>query len=339
MLSSVSKLADKAFVMGFFLPALLGVYVALKILHCPPWLTALCTVKAENPFESLTYVALAVWVVAVLLLSLNHLAYRVIEGYTPPLAWLPFLKSWHRWQYSRLVNKRKKLAERDKKSESGKLWFDTLNKYPSDREDFLPTLFGNAIRAFEVYPWDVYQVDGVVVWERLGAVIPSSVQQAIADARSQVDFFVNVILLSFAISVGAALKLLLERTWHIPTLACNLQLLEATIVGGIVVAALAYYMSLKPIVTWGDTVKSAFDCYLPALAAQLGYELPATGPKRRDFWHDMNTMFIYRRPPPKGKWKFAAAKGADDAAAHGGKGGGKAGDGEGDDDGGEADGD
>src|SRR5665213_1811574 len=204
MLSSVSKLADKAFVMGFFLPALLGVYVALKLLHCPPWLTALCTVKAENPFENLTYVALAVWVVAVLLLSLNHLAYRAIEGYSPPLAWLPFLKSWHWRRYGRLEDKRKQLVADGKDGESGKRWFDTLNTYPRDREDFLPTLFGNAIRAFEVYPWDVYQVDGVVVWERLGAVIPSSVQQAITDARSQVDFFVNVILLSFAISVGAA---------------------------------------------------------------------------------------------------------------------------------------
>lgn len=335
MLSSVSKLADKAFVLGYFLPALLGVYAALKILHCPPWFAALCTVKPQNPFENLTYVALAVWVVAVLLLSVNHAAYRVIEGYLPPLSWLPFLKTWHRARFQRLEQKRKELRDDGEVDKSGRLWFETFNTYPHEDGDFLPTLFGNAIRAFEVYPWDVYNVDGVVVWERLGAVIPSSFQQAINDARSQVDFFVNVMLLSCAISFGAALKLLIERLWNIPALQCNLPWLTATIAGGIVVAVVAYYMSLGPIVAWGDTVKSAFDCYLPALAAQLGYELPSTGPKRRKFWLDMNTMFIYRRPPPRDRWRFAAAKSSGEGATPHGEG---AGAGESAGDGGEEDG-
>ena len=82
MLSSIQKLADKTFVVGFFLPALLAVYTALKVLHCAPWFGALCNLDPEKPFENLTYVGLAVWVLAVLLLSLNHAAYRPHTGAT-----------------------------------------------------------------------------------------------------------------------------------------------------------------------------------------------------------------------------------------------------------------
>src|SRR5579885_3616060 len=96
MLASVEKLVDKTFVIGFLLPAILAVYTALNVFHCARWFSALCEVQKEKPFENLTYVALAVWVLAVLLLSLNHVAYRFLEGYVPPISHMQFLRDRHR---------------------------------------------------------------------------------------------------------------------------------------------------------------------------------------------------------------------------------------------------
>ena len=66
----------------------MGVYTALNLFGCAPWFAALCTINKDNPFENLTYVALTVWFVAVLLLTLNYTIYRVLEGYLPPFSWI-----------------------------------------------------------------------------------------------------------------------------------------------------------------------------------------------------------------------------------------------------------
>ena len=39
------------------------------------------------------------------------------------------------------------------------------------------------------------------------------------------------------------------------------------------------------------------DCYLPALAEQLGFEDPPTEAKRRTFWTTFSLQLIYRREP------------------------------------------
>jgi hypothetical protein len=54
-------------------------------------------------------------------------------------------------------------------------------------------------------------------------------------------------------------------------------------------------------------VMSAFDCYLPALAGQFGFELPATESKRRNFWTTFSQQLIYRREP-NGKSPFRLEK-------------------------------
>ena len=110
------------------------------------------------------------------------------------------------------------------------------------------------------------------------------------DARAQVNFFVNItnfaLLIAFASVAGAAYDL----DWlHFTTR--NTQILDSvrTLLGvaglrhiawaasGFVIAALAYWQATARVKVWGDLVKSAFDCYLPALTKQLGFALPPPG--------------------------------------------------------------
>src|ERR1019366_8978839 len=62
------------------------------------------------------------------------------------------------------------------------------SQMPPLESDILPTRFGNAIKAFEVYPRDIYGADGVVIWPRLTSVIPKTFGEQIQDIRSQIDF-------------------------------------------------------------------------------------------------------------------------------------------------------
>lgn len=304
MLSSVSKLADKNFVIGFFLPALLAVFGASRIFACPAWASDMCAaVKSDNPFADVTYLALGVWVVAVLLLTFNYFEYRLLEGYLPPISWLRPFVWWHRWRSGRLAVRHRRLKEAGKNAAASRVRFAHLNRYPTRENDILPTRFGNAIRAFEYYPREVYGADSISIYLRLASVIPKDFSGLIDDARAEVNFFLNIWFLALVIAFAAALRVFVEayaqhfRIWPNDTRAPAI-----AIVICIVAASLAYEWSIGRVVAWGDLVKSAFDCYLPALAKQLDYTLPSTESRRRDFWTDVSRLFLYRRVMKDGKW-------------------------------------
>ena len=61
------------------------------------------------------------------------------------------------------------------------------------------------------------------------------------------------------------------------------------------VCVVAYRLSIERIHSWGRLVKAAFDCYLPALAKKLGYQLPKTEEKRRKFWIEVSQRVTYHR--------------------------------------------
>jgi hypothetical protein len=306
MLSSVSKLADKAFVMGFLLPALLAVFTAVNVFHCPPWFHELCTPSEKNPFADLTYIALVVWFLAVLLLAVNYWAYRLLEGYLPPLSWLAPLRDWHKRRFTDLTAERARLRELGIMREASRIKTFLINRYPSRVEQVLPTAFGNAIRAFEMYPSDIYGADSISLWPRLGSVIPSSFQAIVNDARAQVDFFVNVCCLSLLLGAAAVIKLVAE--WGGTRFAAwpedGTQLATTAIVASAISAA-AYVWSIGRVTDWGNLVKTSFDCYLPALAKQLGYVLPSSEADREQFWRDVGQLTLYHQKMQSGKWELA----------------------------------
>jgi hypothetical protein len=49
-------------------------------------------------------------------------------------------------------------------------------------------------------------------------------------------------------------------------------------------------------------VRAAFDCYLPALAKQLGYELPKTAVERRQFWIEVSQRVTYHQVLKPERW-------------------------------------
>jgi hypothetical protein len=178
---------------------------------------------------------------------------------------------------------------------------------PSQEGDILPTRFGNAIKAFEVYPRDIYGADGIVIWLRLVSVLPGSFLELIQGVRSQIDFLVNCCFFSAVISLLGAVRLISSANWH------NLHLLTDSgfitfkasidiswlfwIAGGFIAAIFFYQGAVSRVPAWGELVMSAFDCYLPALAGQFGFDLPKTEARRRLFWMTLSQQLIYRREP------------------------------------------
>jgi hypothetical protein len=317
MLSSLPKLADRAFILGAFLPTLLFAVVGLVLFHdqdfADEWVHAL----AAKDLGQAAYMLLAVWAVAVLILMFNHPLYRFLEGYTFP-RWLATpLKNRNRQRLRCSLLEIRRLHDRwaeqqdafsaDERDRYRKLRLELVQWMPSREGDVLPTRFGNAIKAFEVYPRDIYGADGIVVWLRLASVMPKSFLDQIQDIRSQIDFLINCCFFSMIIALLGIGRAVYSASCHnldlhtVAGLYAFISSIEKSwllwTAGGTIAAYLFYRLAVTRVPAWGGAVMSAFDCYLPALATQLGFELPKTEAKRQKFWTTFSLLLIYRREP------------------------------------------
>jgi hypothetical protein len=183
-----------------------------------------------------------------------------------------------------------------------------LAKWTPTREDeVLPTSFGNAIRAIEVYPRDIYGADSTVIGFRLASVMPKAFAEQIQSVRSQIDFLVSCCFLSAVVSLLGFVRAAYSGSWRdmdlhtVESVHVFLSSIEKTwlfwTAGGALASYFFYRRAVALVPAWGDLVMSAFDCYLPALARQLGFEPPTTDADRREFWMTFSQQLIYRREP------------------------------------------
>jgi hypothetical protein len=318
LFASLPKLADKAFVIGFLLPTLVAAMTLLYLLNdVEPFKSTYNHALAIKDFSELTIAAITIWAAATLLMIGNEWQYRVLEGYVGPFK----RESW------RNKFKMQMQAEREKLSHDENILKDPnapseaklehlaarrrfFQRFPIKPELVLPTRFGNVIRAFETYPYDIYRVEAIPAWLRLQGVVPKEFAALINDARSAVDFFVNIWFLGAMIAALALARVLVAIVLDCFWASCfrfdclNFNWVKFLIVAAAAAAAvdIAYRGAIATAATWGDTVKSAFDLYLPALAKQLGYKLPDDAVERQMFWDQVSSLFLYRAPLEAGRW-------------------------------------
>lgn len=237
--------------------------------------------------RSLILVSALAYALALILLALNRGLYRFKEGYGRynPLRLLSFVQ---RQRYRQL--KRNADAFPDASAERQVAMLKLAEDYPIAEEFLLPTAFGNTIRAFETYPYALYGVDGVVVWDRLVLVLPETARQVAETAKSQVDFWLNL----WWFALFGACQVLVLGAFAAPSLGQGAFLLAA-------VSLPLSHASRSAAREWGNVVRSCFDVYLPELRRVLGLR-PVKG-DLREMWIRFGTAAIYRdgsELPPTG---------------------------------------
>jgi len=333
VLGSLPKLFDKNFVIGFYLPTLLAIIACAWAFPSLPFSETVRSLAAsEKILGDLTYLAVAVWVLAIFLMTFNEVQYRLLEGYLPPVSWLFLLRRWHRWRFRRLKRKYDKLMTKwqvavdngqdlswREQRRAAYLLRRRKTHYPSTESEILPTRFGNIIRSFEVYPRELYCADSIAVWPRLASVIPKEFGGFLDDARAQVSFFVNITDLALLIALTSFAGAAYDSNWlqltkpNIRTLDGLLSFLgpaglrhAAWAAIALMIAGLAYSQATARALTWGELVKSAFDCYLPALIKQLGFVLPPSHSEHREFWKEFNRRILFQLPMTANRWPLAS---------------------------------
>jgi hypothetical protein len=293
MFGELPKLLDRDFAIGFFLPA--------AVLAAAIWMELAVFNIVERPVNldvlSSTAIAIAVvWLLAIMLMALNYSILRFLEGYPKwhPLRWRARIeKAYFRRHIIPVLERQEEIDAARARGEnpestvehSQRLEQAVLN-YPHDEEYVLPTKFGNAFRAMEVYSNVVYQIDAIPVWPRLQAVLPDDFRTLLGTAKAQLDLCVNLAVAGVVIATVYVFLVLwtgqLTSLW-IPLVAT----------AG---SFSAYALSIDAVGEFGVYVNSAFDLYRVELAKQLGLELPTTATEEREMWRAVSRMMMYRSP-------------------------------------------
>jgi len=208
LFSELPKLFDRNFALGYFLPSILYLLATLYLLDKFNLIPNVINQLQIDLLTGTSVIGLISWLISILLLGANRSIYRLLKGYGK-INPLKLFLSIEKWKYERAVRELENLDDKywdfqekgkdipvEIRIRRNRAMQSLAEKFPDGIEWLLPTPFGNIIRAFEVYPRIVYGIEAIQGWNRLLAVIPKDYQDLIDNAKAQVDFWVNLGVLS-----------------------------------------------------------------------------------------------------------------------------------------------
>ncbi|MFC8350782.1 hypothetical protein [Streptomyces sp. NPDC057280] len=155
---------------------------------------------------------------------------------------------------------------------------ERLARYPVDDSHLAPTRLGNAIRRFEVYAYDRYQLDSQLLWNELTSTAPEQARRQVDTARTSVDFFVCLLYGHLAVLLAAVVTL---------TSTANAAGAPAAAATAVVLAALLpvwYRCAVSATDEWAAAVRALVNVGRHPLAASLGLNIPKEIAAERTMW-------------------------------------------------------
>lgn len=278
-LSEFAGIFSRAFVVGYFVPALVTLVAADAALPSTWRPSSYTSLDAGAQILVLGAVAL---VLGLLLSGLQYPILRMLEGYplqalaqggpriggrrlNPALIPLRVLLWRQHRRFDRLTAVRNQPERSPERTAAG---HELARSYPAARNRLLPTDFGNTIRSFEWHPRARYGLDGITAYPRIAALLSEQERELVSDAQADVAFFVNVVVLSVAFWVAV----LVDKTTHGLDGVGGIALLA----GPVLLALWAYRVAVGAAERWGHAVRANFDLHRLTLYDKLGLKQPAT---------------------------------------------------------------
>jgi hypothetical protein len=170
------------------------------------------------------------------------------------------------------------------------------NAFPNESYLVLPTRLGNVLRSFETYPFRQYNIAGVTLWPRLRARIDKDYAAALDDAKTPLDFVINISFLSGFLSLAI---LVIGLLYPIPLASRRIGIMWGVeIFAFAFLSYFSYLLAINQTREWGNMFKGAFDLYRCDLLKQLGYkQIPATMAEERALWGGIFRQMKYGDPP------------------------------------------
>lgn len=213
-----------------------------------------------------------------------------------------------------------------KRDKLEKLDFDDLYDY-YPKEDLLPTSLGNVLRASESIAGQRYGLDTVNIWPRLYPLIPDSLKNILIDQRNQFDLairfcavFIIMAIISSLYYVGIIYSASISEFPYTPILNLSkgnvYKDLSFIIILGIkygcwllipiftiILSWISYKNSISIAISYGVSIKTAFDLYRFDLLKALHLPLPKNLSKEKEDNGILSDFLAY--VDPKRNYEFS----------------------------------
>lgn len=186
--------------------------------------------------------------------------------------------------------------------------------FPPSEEYYMPTTFGNIMRAAESYSNKRYGMDSITTWTRMFYVIPEKYSELMERNNNELSFILNCALYSILFSFMCFLVTISQFMWvGITTAKGSItlssffgqlirnsgQIEGAYLLGGCIGLAAAYIFhraSLFVVTDYGDHIRSAFDLFRSKLLLELNLELPKNSKEEIQLWGKISNFFLLGHP-------------------------------------------
>lgn len=298
MLGEVSRIFDRNFAIGFFLPSAILFSLSAILLNLFVFKVDVTTFQETTWLVLATVLGLLSLVGGIVLMAINRDLYRCLEGYGAynPLrlfGWFEkkrFRDTLREYdeleeEYQRCLAEGRVFPLKFEQRQTG-LAIRLADEFPDKEEFLLPTPFGNVLRSFESFPRVMYGFDSIPAWSRLLAVIPSEYIAILDGAKAHVDFWVNLGLVFILLQIeyaGVVFSTSGHLNWWVVALITALSIS-------------APVRATSSALEWGAGVKSAFDVFIPKLREALEIEQPQNREEEFHQWQSYSRALIFRKP-------------------------------------------
>lgn len=161
---------------------------------------------------------------------------------------------------------------------------ERLARYPTEEDQILPSLLGNAIRRFERFGPEHYGLDQQRLWYELMGLAPEAISKQVGQMRTAVDFFVALFYGQLVITLSAIVMLILDAERRTP--------LAIGGAAGLIIGIMAYRGAVVATDEWAYSVQALVNVGRLPLAKALSLRLPKDLADEQDMWRRLGRMLM-----------------------------------------------
>ena len=185
---------------------------------------------------------------------------------------------------------------------------------------FLPTDLGNILMASELYPYEKYGLNGVMLFPRMAMTFPPEFVTTFDEKMNQMMFILNSSFLSYAIGILALILGGIQQIdfsrWpmffseiYAAYLARGYQNVSNNhylVIGAlfIIVGYIVYRISINTVKEYAMLVRTSFDLYRFDVLRELNHPIPTTLGKERINWKTVSDFLIMGDRFAKNEFKY-----------------------------------
>lgn len=233
-----------------------------------------------------------VMVLSYLIYNFQYSITRLFEGYWPRMRLLDMLRNSRielyrqRWKYLDTQKQPASASMRKNEIEAEQL---TYYPPPIHLDKMMPTRIGNILRASELYAYDHYGIDSVIIWTRLRPLLPDEVVLPLADSKTASNFMLSMSVFSVTFTlIWCPVLALFTSRWEL-FLLCAL---------GWPFAWICHHSAVQSELAYSEQLKAVFDLHRYDLLKALNRPIPLNDKAEREEWEHLAQFFYGNHPIP-----------------------------------------